>query len=68
MRFITYYFFSISIIFIVNKTLMCFVMCFSFFISLSLFRFKANNHDIKKARVFSYTGAEIDNYICDVDI
>ena len=68
MRFITCCFFSILIIFIINKTLICFVMCFSSLISLSLFRFKADNHNIKKTRVFNCINAEIDDYIYDIDI
>ena len=66
MKFIICYFFSISIVFIINKVLMCFVMRSSFFIFISLFRFNAGNYDIKKTRVFNYIGAEIDNY--DIDI
>ena len=67
-RFIICYFFSILIVFIVNKALMCFVMRFSFLISLSLFRFKASNYDIKKTRIFNCINAEIDDYIRDVNI
>ena len=68
MRFIICYFFSISIVFIINKTLICFVMCFFSFIFLFLFRFKANNYDIKKTRIFNYINAEIDDYIRDINI
>ena len=68
MKFIICYFFSISTVFIVNKTLICFIMRFSFFIFSSLFRFRANNYDIKETRIFSYIGAETDDYIDDVSI
>ena len=68
MRFITCYFFSILIVFIVNKILMCFVMCSFSLIFSSFFRFKASNYNIKKTRVFSYINAEIDDYICDISI
>ena len=66
MSFIIYYFFSISIVFIVNKTLICFVMRSSFLISIFLFRFNASNYDINETRVFSYIDAKIDDY--DVNI
>ena len=68
MKFIIYYFFSISIDFIINKTFIYFIMRFSFLISLSLFRFKTNNYNIKEIRIFSYISAEIDDYINNVNI
>ena len=68
MKLIIYYSFSILIVFIINKTLMCFVMCFFFLISLSFFRFKTNNYDIKKTRIFNCINAEIDDYIRDISI
>ena len=67
-KFIIYCFFSISIAFIVNKALICFIMRFSSLISLSLFRFKTNNYNIKETRIFSYIDAEIDDCINDVSI
>ena len=66
MRFIICYFFSILIIFIVNKTLIYFMMRSFSLIFTFIFRFKTNNHDIKEARIFNYIDAEIDNY--DVNI
>ena len=68
MKFIICYFFSISIVFIVNKALMCFVMRFFFSYFHFFFRFKASNYDIKKTRIFNYINAKIDNYINDVNI
>ena len=68
MRFITCYFFSILITFIINKALMCFVMRFSFFLSSFLFRFKANNYNIIKTRIFNYINVKIDDYIRDINI
>ena len=66
MKFIIYYFFSTSIAFIINKVLIYFIMRFSFFIFISLFRFKASNYNIKKTRIFNCISAEIDNY--DINI
>ena len=62
MRFIICYFFSISIAFIINKVLICFIMRSFFFIFTSLFHFNANNYNINETRVFNYIDAEIDNY------
>ena len=67
-KFIICYFFSISIAFIINKALICFVMRSFFLIFSSLFRFKANNHNIKKTRIFNYIDAKIDNCIDDINI
>ena len=68
MKFIICRFFSISIVFIINKALMYFVMRSFFLIFLFLFRFKANNYDIKKARVFNCINAKIDDCIRGVNI
>ena len=68
MKFIICCFFSTSIVFIINKTLMCFMMRSFFFIFLSLFRFRADNHNIKETWVFNCIGAEIDDCIDDVSI
>ena len=43
-------------------------MRFSSLISSFFFRFKANNHNIKKTQIFNYINAEIDNYIYDINI
>ena len=67
-KLITCYFFSILTIFIINKVLMCFVIFSSFLISLFLFRFKANNYDIKKTQIFNCINIEIDDYIRDISI
>ena len=68
MKFIICYFFSILIVFVVNKILICFIMRFFFYIFSFLFHFKASNHDIKKTRIFNYINAEIDNCIRDINI
>ena len=62
MKFIICCFFSISIVFIINKILICFVMRSSFLIFIFLFRFNANNYDINETRVFNYIDAKIDDY------
>ena len=66
MRFIICCFSSISIVFIVNKVLMCFVMRSSSLILTSLFRFNANNHNIKMTWIFNCINAKVDD--CDVGI
>ena len=68
MKLIIYYSLSTSIAFIVDKTLIYFVMRFFSLIFLSLFRFKASNYDIKETRVFSYINAKIDNCIFNISI
>ena len=68
MKFIICYFFSTSTAFIVNKTLICFMMRFSFLIFSSFFRFRADNYDIKETRMFSCISAEIDDCIDDISI
>ena len=68
MRLIICYSLSTSIVFIINKVLMCFIIRFFSLISLSLFRFKASNYNIKEARVFNCIGAKIDDYTRDVNI
>ena len=62
MKLIICYFFSISIVFIINKVLICFIMRSSSLIFISLFRFNANNYDINETRVFNYINAKIDDY------
>ena len=47
---------------------MCFMMRFFPFISLSLFRFKANNYNEKKIRIFNYINIKINDYIRDISI
>ena len=68
MKFIICYFFLISITFIVNKVLICFIMRFSSLIFSSLFRFRADNYDIKETRIFSCIGAEINDCIDNINI
>ena len=68
MKFIICYFFSTSTVFIINKALICFMMRFFSLIFSFLFRFRANNYDIKEIRVFNCIGAEIDDCINDVNI
>ena len=68
MKLIFLFFFSTLIAFIINKTLIYFIMRFSSLIFSSLFRFKTNNYNIKKTRIFNCIGAEIDDYIRDINI